>query len=95
MPRDWDDSKIVLSKLNSKYKDGYQLETFSISFKNVTNNDVDLVLSWGDIYVTVPISVPTRELVDAQIKSIMDGEPKASDYLQLFIIKKKINVIKL
>ena len=49
VPRDWDDSKIVFnSNFESvKYKDGYQLETFSISFKNVTNNDVDLVLSWA------------------------------------------------
>ena len=73
VPRDWDDSKIVFnSNFESvKYKDGYQLETFSISFKNVTNNDVDLVLSWGDIYVTVPIRVPTRELVADQIESLM------------------------
>ena len=95
VPRDWDDSKIVFnSNFESvKYKDGYQLETFSISFKNVTNNDVDLVLSWGDIYVTVPISVPTRELVDAQIKSIMDGEPKASDYYAAAVYYKEENLM--
>ena len=43
VPRDWDENKIIFkSNFKTKnYKDGYELETFTISFKNVTNNDVD------------------------------------------------------
>lgn len=93
VPRDWDDSKIIFkSNFESvKYKDGYQLETFSISFKNLSNNDVDLVISWGDVYVTVPISVPTREIVGNQIESLMSGEPKASDYYAAAVYYKEEN----
>ena len=49
VPRDWDENKIIFKSnfKSTNYKDGYELETFSVSFKNVTNNDVDLVLSWG------------------------------------------------
>jgi hypothetical protein len=95
VPRDWDDSKIIFkSNFESvKYKDGYQLETFSISFKNLTNNDVDLVLSWGDVYVTVPISVPTKALVGAQLESLMEGEPKASDYYAAAVYYKEENIM--
>tara|TARA_B000000475_G_scaffold121852_1_gene98448 strand:- start:795 stop:1646 length:852 start_codon:yes stop_codon:yes gene_type:complete len=95
VPRDWDDSKIIFkSNFESiKYKDGYQLETFSIAFKNLTNNDVDLVLSWGDVYVSVPISVPTRELVAAQIESLMGEDPKASDYYAAAVYYKEENMM--
>tara|TARA_B100000029_G_C17495657_1_gene930748 strand:- start:556 stop:1413 length:858 start_codon:yes stop_codon:yes gene_type:complete len=95
VPRDWDDNKIVFkSNFKSvKYKDSYELETFAISFKNVTNNDVDLVLSWGRVYVTVPISVPTRELVESQIVSLMKGEPKASDYYAAAVYYKEENIM--
>jgi len=95
VPRDWDDSKIIFkSNFESvKYKDGYQLETFSISFKNLTNNDVDLVLSWGDVYVTVPISVPTKALVGAQLESLMEGEPKASAYYAAAVYYKEENIM--
>ena len=95
VPRDWEDSKIIFkSNFESiKYKDGYQLETFSIAFKNLTNNDVDLVLSWGDVYVSVPISVPTRELVAAQIESLMGGDPKASDYYAAAVYYKEENMM--
>jgi len=95
VPRDWDDSKIVFkSNFKSvKYKDGYQLETFSISFKNLSNNDVDLVISWGDVYVTVPVSVPTRDLVSTQIESLMDADPKASDYYAAAVYYKEENLM--
>ena len=95
VPRDWDENKIIFKSnfKSTNYKDGYELETFSISFKNVTNNDVDFVLSWGRVYVTIPISVPTKELVAAQIESLMGGEPKASDYYAAAVYYKEENMM--
>ena len=81
VPRNWDETKIIFqSNFKTNMNNGKSVETFTISFDNITNNDFDLVFSWDDTYVIVPINVPTRSLVDNQIKSIMSGNPKSSDY---------------
>ena len=81
VPRNWDETKIIFqSNFKTNMNNGKSVETFTISFDNITNNDFDLVFSWDDTYVIVPINVPTRSLVDNQIKSIMSDNPKSSDY---------------
>ena len=81
VPRNWDETKIIFqSNFKTNMNNGKSVETFTISFDNITNNDFDLVFSWDDTYVFVPINVPTRSLVDNQIKSIMSDNPKSSDY---------------
>ena len=81
VPRNWDETKIIFqSNFKTNMNNGKSVETFTISFDNITNNDFDLVFSWDDTYVIVPINVPTRSLVDNQIKSIMSENPKSSDY---------------
>ena len=81
VPRNWDETKIIFqSNFKTNMNNDKSVETFTISFDNITNNDFDLVFSWDDTYVIVPINVPTRFLVDNQIKSIMSDNPKSSDY---------------
>ena len=81
VPRNWDETKIIFqSNFKTNMNNGKSVETFTISFDNITNNYFDLVFSWDDTYVIVPINVPTRSLVDNQIKSIMSDNPKSSDY---------------
>ena len=81
VPRNWDENKIIFqSNFKTIMNNDKSVETFTISFDNITNNDFDLVFSWDDTYVIVPINVPTRSLVDNQIKSIMSDNPKSSDY---------------
>ena len=81
VPRNWDETKIIFqSNFKTNINNGKSVETFTISFDIITNNDFDLVFSWDDTYVIVPINVPTRSLVDNQIKSIMSDNPKSSDY---------------
>ena len=81
VPRNWDENKIIFqSNFKTNMNNDKSVETFTISFDNITNNDFDLVFSWDDTYVIVPINVPTRSLVDNQIKSIMSDNPKSSDY---------------
>ena len=81
VPRNWDETKIIFqSNFKTNMNNDKSVETFTISFDNITNNDFDLVFSWDDTYVIVPINVPTRSLVHNQIKSIMSDNPKSSDY---------------
>ena len=81
VPRNWDETKIIFqSNFKTNMNNDKSVETFTISFDNITNNDFDLVFSWDETYVSVPINVPTRSLVDNQIKSIMSDKPKSSDY---------------
>jgi len=81
VPRNWDESKVVFqSEFSTNVYNSHIVETFTISFDDITNNDANLVFSWDDTFVQVPIEVPTRQLVENQIQSVMDGDPKSSDY---------------
>ena len=81
VPRNWDESKVVFqSDFETNNFNGHTVETFTISFDDITNNDANLVFSWDDTYVEVPVEVPTIQLVENQIESVMSGEPKSSDY---------------
>ena len=94
VPRDWDENKIV-------FKSNYQInksannsvtEMFTISFDNVTNNDVDMIFSWDDVSVKVNIVVPTRRIVSDNIKKVMGGSPSPSDYYSAAVYYKQENI---
>ena len=82
VPKDWDDKKIVFKSNYKVHKvnSGNELETFTISINNVTNNYADLYIGWDDTYVKIRIDVPSRQMVDSSIESVMNDNPKASDY---------------
>ena len=82
VPRDWDDKKIVFKSNYKVHKinSGNELETFTISINNVTNNYADLYIGWDDTFVKIRIDVPSRQMVDSSIESVMNDNPKASDY---------------
>ena len=81
VPRNWDESKVVFqSEFSTNVYNSHIVETFTISFDDITNNDANLVFSWDDTFLQVPIEVPTRQLVENQIESVMSGDPKSSDY---------------
>lgn len=94
VPKDWDENKIV-------FKSNYQInksannsvkEMFTISFDNVTNNDVDMIFSWDDVSVKVNIVVPTRRIVSDNIKKVMGGSPSPSDYYSAAVYYKQENI---
>ena len=91
---DWDESKVVykssyeVSKLNS----GNNIETFTISLNDITNNDANLIFAWDDTYVKVKIDVPTRQMVEESISKVMGGSPKASDYYSAAVYYRQENV---
>ncbi|MEC7878073.1 MAG: DUF2911 domain-containing protein [Bacteroidota bacterium] len=82
VPKDWDDKKIVFKSNYKVHKvnSGNELETFTISINNVTNNYADLYIGWDDTFVKIRIDVPSRQMVDSSIESVMNDNPKASDY---------------
>lgn len=56
-----------------------RVESFSMNFDNIKNNGADLVLSWENTKVVVPITVDTDAKVVADIKAAMEG-PSANSY---------------
>ncbi len=55
------------------------VETFTIDFTNMTNQSADMVLSWENTAVSVPITVDVDTKVMADINKVMGG-PTAGEY---------------
>ena len=91
VPRNWSDDKIVFSstykvnKINS-------VETFTISFNDLTNNDVNMSISWENSSVDIKIDVPTRSMVEKDINNVLNDNPKASDYYAAAVFYRQENV---
>ena len=94
VPRNWEESKIIFQSNFKSNTNNKAVETFSISFEDITNNNVNLVFSWDDTNVIVPVDVPTKSLVEDQIKSIMGDDPKSSDYYSaaVYYLQENINL---
>ena len=94
VPRNWEESKIIFKSNFKSNTNNKVVETFSILFEDITNNNVNLVFSWDDTNVIVPIDVPTKSLVEDQIKSIMGDDPKSSDYYSaaVYYLQENINL---
>ena len=94
VPRDWSDDKISYSffvDVKKIKKDSF-IETFLISFENITNNDVDIKIGWENTLVVLNIEVPTLELVENDIKNVMSGNPSSSDYYAAAVYYKQENI---
>ena len=94
VPRDWSDDKISYSffvDVKKIKKDSF-IETFLISFENITNNDVDIKIGWENTSVVLNIEVPTLELVENDIKNVMSGNPSSSDYYAAAVYYKQENI---
>ena len=91
VPRDWSDDKIVFS---STYKVNKikPVETFTISFDDLTNNDVNMSISWEKSSVDIKIDVPTRSMVEKDINNVLNDNPKASDYYAAAVFYRQENV---
>ena len=78
-PQKWDDSKVA-AKVNAKVYDiPMDVETFTVSFDDLTNDSAVLGIMWEKTYVAVKFEVPTDKAVTAAINKVMNG-PSADDY---------------
>ena len=55
------------------------VETFTITIDDLTNNGANLGILWEDVYVGVPFEVPTTEKAKNSIETVMAG-PNGRDY---------------
>ena len=94
VPKDWDESKVIYKSSYevSQLTPGNNIETFTISINDITNNDANLIFAWDDTYVKVKIDVPTSQMVDESIEKVMGGAPKASDYYSAAIYYRQENI---
>lgn len=64
-------------------KNGTKVETFNISFDNLKTDKANLVISWENTMVKVPIVIDSKkEVLESIIKTLASKDAKASDYNQ-------------
>lgn len=79
VPENFDEAKVVArakvmsEKLPSKH------EVLTIIIGDFTNYQFDLVISWSDTQVSLPIHLNTKEVMDKRIDNILGG-PTYQDY---------------
>jgi hypothetical protein len=78
-PQKWDDSKVAATVKAEVYELPMNIETFTMSFDDLTNDSAMLGMMWEKAYVAVKIDVPTDKAVSQAISKIMNG-PSADDY---------------
>ena len=94
VPRDWSENKIVFSSMFDvkKLKKSNTVETFIISFNDLTNNDVNMSISWENTLVDIKIEVPTRSMVESDINKVLSDNPKSSDYYAAAVFYRQENI---
>jgi len=80
VPQKWDDSKIAAKVTAPIYKMSVNIETFTMTFDDLSSGGATLGILWDDVYVGVKFSVPTDDKVLASINDVMNGTPTANDY---------------
>ncbi|MDN3493354.1 DUF2911 domain-containing protein [Winogradskyella bathintestinalis] len=78
-PAELDDSKIAARLKADVYPIEMDIQTFTISIDDITNNSAVIGMMWEKTYVGVEFKVPTDKTVSASIESAMAG-PSANDY---------------
>ena len=94
VPRDWSENKIVFSSnFDVKNLDkSNTVQTFTISFNDLTNNDVNMSISWENTAVDIKIEVPTRSMVESEINKVLSNNPKSSDYYAAAVFYRQENI---
>lgn len=78
-PAEWDESKVAAKTTVEVYKMEMPIETFTMTFDDLTSNSAVLGILWEKAYVGVKIDVPTDAMVMKDIEKTMAG-PGAGDY---------------
>ena len=78
-PQKWDESKVAAKVKAEVYELPIDIETFTISFDDLTNDSAMIGFMWEKAYAAVKFDVPTKAKVAASINKVMSG-PSANDY---------------
>ena len=79
LPQNWDDSKVAAKVTSGVNALPFDIETFTMSFDNLSSGSATLGMFWSNVYVGVEIKVPTDSKVTSAIERTMKG-PSAGDY---------------
>lgn len=77
-PAKWDESKVAAKVTVDAIEMPMNVETFTITFDDLTNNSAVLGILWENVYVPFKFETPTDEMVSNSIEKIMAG-PSAND----------------
>lgn len=80
LPRSWDDSKVAAMVTAEIYPMPMKIETFTMTFDDLTSTSAMLGMMWENVYVGVEIEVPTDSMVLKNINEVMNGKPTGNDY---------------
>lgn len=78
-PQKWDDTKVAATVKAKAQPMPMEIQSFTMSFDDVTSNSANLGMLWENVYVGVPIKFYTDKMVSANIEEVMSG-PSANDY---------------
>jgi hypothetical protein len=78
-PQELDETKVAARVMANVYPMEMDVQTFTISIDDITNNSAVIGLLWEKAYVPVPFEVPTDKAVMTSIESTLAG-PSANDY---------------
>ena len=76
----FDESLIKARVTSDFYNLPFTIETFTISFGDISNNGASLNISWDNKIAIYVIDVLTKEKVLESIKNTMDNNPSVADY---------------
>lgn len=79
LPQDWDDTKVAVQTTIKPQIVGNSTETFTIEVGNLSNDGATLDILWERTKVSVPFTVPTKEMAMQSISKTLAG-PAQSDY---------------
>ena len=79
LPQKWDEAKVAATATAQAFPMPMSVETFTMSFDNVKNDEASLGIIWENTYVSVPIKFPTDAMVVDNIENVMNG-PSSGDY---------------
>ena len=77
-PAKWDEAKVAAKVTVDAIEIPMNIETFTISFDDLTNNSAVLGIMWENVYVPFEFKTPTEGMVSKQITALMAG-PSAQD----------------
>ncbi|WP_324027623.1 DUF2911 domain-containing protein [Maribacter sp. BPC-D8] len=78
-PSKWEESKVVAQLSVPVYNIEMPVETFTITFDDVTSNGANIGIIWENTYVAIPFTVGTDATVMSSIDKALNG-PTAEDY---------------
>ena len=78
IPKKWDDTKVAAKIRVTPIPMPINIETFTISFDDLTNDSAVIGIMWENVYVPLKIETPTDKMVSSSIKRVMSG-PSAND----------------